>query len=143
MLPQAKASKWKSGVVVENVRRIGAVVLTIAAIAVWLGMAPTPDDDADVYPTRITAALAADTENNKSTQGAPQQAVVNGWTARDLLTVIAQEGAAKEPRDQRPGALLVLVIMGLGLGLATGRLRPVAAPLGAPLGADKLLHASV
>jgi hypothetical protein len=143
MLPQAKASKWKSGVVVENVRRIGAVVLTIAAIAVWFGMAPTPDNDADVYRTRITAALAADTENNKNTQGAPQQAVVNGWTARDLLTVIAQESAAKEPRDQRPGALLVLVIVGLGLGLATSRLRPIAAPLGAPMGADELLHASV
>ena len=55
--------------------------------------------------------IMADTANNARTEGAPQQTVVNGWTAKDLLTVIAREGA--RPSDERPAALLVLVVIGI------------------------------
>ena len=59
----------------------------------------------------VPEALLVDTANNARTEGAPQQAVVNGWTAKDLLTVIAREGA--QPSDERPAALLVLVVVGI------------------------------
>ena len=106
-------------------------------------MAPAPDDSAGAYRAGITAAPAADTANNKNTRGAPQQAVVNGWTAKDLPTVIAQEGSSKEPRDERPAALLVLLIIGLGVGLATSRPEHAGLAHQAPRAADETLPMSV
>jgi hypothetical protein len=47
---------------------------------------------------------------------------VNGWTARDLLAIIAQEGADPRSVDERPSALLALLVIGLGIGIATTRL---------------------
>jgi hypothetical protein len=105
----------------QIIRRIGAVVLIIAALGIWFGMKPAQDTKAGTYHSAISAALDADTANNAKTEGAPQQTVVNGWTAKDLLTVIAQEGASQPPVDERPAALLVLVIIGLGLILMTTR----------------------
>jgi hypothetical protein len=58
-----------------------------------------------------------DTLNQGRTEGAPQQTVVNGWTARDLLELTAKQGA--EARDHRPAALLSLLVLGLCLALAT------------------------
>ena len=105
----------------QAVRRIGAAVLIIAALGVWFGMAPSHPDKSDDYRAAISAALASDTANNTRTEGAPQQAVVNGWTAKDLLTVVAQEGADPRPVDERPAALLTLVVIGFGRMLATSR----------------------
>jgi len=105
----------------QMIRRIGAVVLIIAALGIWFGMKPAQDAKASTYHSAVSAALDADTANNAKTEGAPQQTVVNGWTAKDLLTVIAQEGAGQAPVDERPAALLVLVIIGLGLILMTPR----------------------
>jgi hypothetical protein len=113
------------GAEMQMIRRIGAVVLMVAAIAVWFGMNPANTDAASGYSDAISAALAADTANNVTTAGAAQQAVVNGWTARDLLTVIAKEGSA--PVDQRPAALLTLLVIGFAIGLATTR-PPVPGP---------------
>jgi hypothetical protein len=107
------------------IRRIGAVVLIVAAVGVWFGMKPANTDTS--YGAAITAALAADTANNTSTEGAPQQTVVNGWTAKDLLTIIAKQGADPRPVDERPAALLTLLVIGFGLGLVTLRL-PVPEP---------------
>lgn len=75
----------------------------------WFGMAP--DSREASFEEAISEALLVDTANNARTEGAPQQAVVNGWTAKDLLTVIAREGA--QPSDERPAALLVLVVVGI------------------------------
>jgi len=104
----------------HTIRRIGAVVLIVAAIGVWFGMSPT-SDKASSYSSAISAALAADTANNANTAGAPQQTVVNGWTAKDLLTVIANEGAVPQPVDERPAALLTLLVIGFGLVLVTSQ----------------------
>lgn len=103
-------------------RRICAVVLIAGAIGVWFGMSPASSETSSGYHQTITAALAADAKNNKTVHGTAQQAVVNGWTARDLLAIIAQEGANPRSVDERPSALLALLVIGLGIGLATTRL---------------------
>jgi hypothetical protein len=110
-----------------TIRRIGAVVLIVAAISVWFGMKPANTDTSSNYGASITAALAGDHANSARTAGAPQQAVVNARTARDLVTIIAEEGANPRPVDERPAALLTLLVIGFGWGLATTRL-PVRGP---------------
>jgi hypothetical protein len=98
----------------QTVRRALALLLAVGAAGIWFGMAPESSNAE--YRAQIAAALADDKINNTSTQGAPQQTVVNGWTAKDLLTVIASEGAEQ---DQRPAALLALAVIGLAGGIAT------------------------
>jgi hypothetical protein len=122
------------------VRRTGAVVLVLAALAVWLFMAPTEPvmPHVEVQGTvtdrsyDIAQALSDDEANEARTQGAPQQTVVNGWTARDLLTIIAKqqnEALTRDavptpltpivPNDQRIPALLGLVVLGAALAMFT------------------------
>jgi hypothetical protein len=100
---------------VPLVRRIGAIVLGVAAIVVWFAMAP--DASSDRSPD-IESALNDFDANNARTQGAPQQQVVNGWVAKDLLTVIAEQQNASVA-DERLPALAVLLVFGLALHLAT------------------------
>lgn len=106
---------------VHTIRRIGAAVLIVAAFGVWFGMKPASANTATSYRAAVTAALATDASNNTPAVGAARQAVVNGRTARDLLTIIANEAASAQPlpADERPAALLTLLAIGLGLGLAT------------------------
>jgi hypothetical protein len=92
-----------------KVRRIGAIVLAIAAIAVWFSMAPDSTD----HSGDISSALSSYGLNNARTSGAPQQQVVNGWVAKDLLTVNAQEGNASN--DDRVPALVGLLVLGMAL----------------------------
>ena len=100
--------------------------MAVAAVVIFFGMAPPegPSDDA------IRQVMAEDALNQPTAQGAPQQSVVNGWTARDLLEVIAKTGAASQ--DPRPAALLTLAVLGIALLLFTsGREYPVP-PNGPP-----------
>jgi hypothetical protein len=123
-----------------TVRRIGAAVLTLAALAVWFLMAPeTPE--APAVQTRegvadrsvdIAEALLNYEANEARTQGAPQQSVVNGWVAKDLLTIIAEqqnEALTRDdvpapappvtPNDDRIPALVGLLVVGMALALGT------------------------
>ncbi len=104
------------------VRRIGAIVLALAAIVVWFAMAPDSSSDRS---SDIASALAEYELNEGRTQGAPQQQVVNGWVAKDLLTVIAEQ-QNDSVTDERLPALAVLVILGLALHIATST-RPAEA----------------
>jgi hypothetical protein len=111
-----------------KVRRIGAIVLALAAIAVWFSMAPDSTD----HSSDVRSALSSYELNNARTSGAPQQQVVNGWVAKDLLTVIAEEGNASN--DDRVPALVGLLVLGMALFAFTttgskGR-EPGAAPAG-------------
>jgi hypothetical protein len=116
------------------VRRVGAAILAVAAFAVWFLLAP--DEPVVQAPTpvsdrssEIDAALSAYELNNARTQGAPQQAVVNGWLAKDLLTTMAEqqnEALTREavpppvfPSDDRIPALAGLLVLGLALALVT------------------------
>src|SRR5687768_9021956 len=66
----------------------------------------------------IRQIMAADALNQSRAEGAPQQSVVNGWTARDLLELVAQSEATGQ--DPRPAALLTLAVLGIALILFTG-----------------------
>jgi hypothetical protein len=93
-------------------------------------MAPEQPQDRS---SSIRAALADYEANDANTEGAPQQQVVNGWIARDLLTIsVKQQNDAllATHTDQRIPTELVLVV--LGVALALGTQRPAAAPAPAP-----------
>lgn len=136
------------------VRLLGFLVLAGAAAAAFVYFAPTPVvsdyavPSASSYESLISAVLADDAANNLRTQGAPQQTIVNGWTARDLLTVIARQNAdilraqgavvdatgnlQTQPFDQRIPALLLIAVLAIcwsGIsGPVTLRPRGVASP---------------
>ena len=105
------------------IRRVGAVVLLAAGVAVWFGLAPqeveTPDNESSRDSINET-----DDGNNILTDGAPQQSVVNGWTTIDYLELLSEqldEAAAhdEDMADQRPAALLGLCLAGICLIAAT------------------------
>jgi hypothetical protein len=93
-------------------RRVGAVVLALAAIVVWFAMAPE-DRSSD-----IDRALTEYSLNEARTQGAPQQEVVNGWVAKDLLTIIAEQ-QNDVASDERVPALAGLLVLGAALYVFT------------------------
>lgn len=95
------------------IRMVGSALLAIAALGVLFGLAPNDS----VSKTDIASVLAGDTINQASTKGAPQQSVVNGWTARDLLELIATQGV--ESRDHRPAVLLTILTLACCLAIVT------------------------
>src|SRR5699024_9909884 len=86
------------------IRRLGALILAAAAVAVFVGMAPETPTSTDA----IAEALHDAEVNEASAISAPQQDVVNGWATRDLLAIIA--GQADRPTDQRPAAMVMLAV---------------------------------
>ncbi|MGY1813797.1 hypothetical protein [Blastococcus sp. SYSU D00820] len=96
-------------------RRIGAVVLAVAAVVVWYAMAPEELGDSSAA---IREALSDYERNEANTSGAPQQQVVNGWVAKDLLTIIAEQ-QNESVTDERLPALAGLAVLGLALHIAT------------------------
>jgi len=122
------------------VRRVGAAILAAAAIAVWFLMAPAEPQAPEVQTqeqvsdrSREIASTLAEYELNEArTQGAPQQAVVNGWVTKDLLAIIAEQQndaltraeipppvPPAVPNDERIPALVGLLVIGLTLAMAT------------------------
>ncbi len=59
----------------------------LLAIAIPLGVVGPTKPDTKGHDSAVTAALSNAASNNLSAQGAPQQAVVNGWLARDLMEI--------------------------------------------------------
>lgn len=131
------------------IRYAGYLVLAVAAVAVFVVLRPKIDTVTPTLPTAtsyeslITSALDADAANNLRTEGAPQQQVVNGWTAKDLLTIIAKEnidilkaqGAVVDatgalnttPFDERIPALLLIGVLALcwsGISVSTAGAAP-------------------
>lgn len=106
-------------------RRVGAIVLAIAAVVVWFAMGPQ-DRSED-----IRQALADYERNELRTEGAPQQQVVNGWVAKDLLTVIAEQ-QNDTASDERLPALAGLLVLGAALYVFTSPGRTHADPTMAP-----------
>jgi hypothetical protein len=96
-------------------------LLVLAAVAVWFLLKPAEKAPAKAdFGPSIVAAMADYKANNASTDSAPQQQVVNGWVAKDLLEVIARQqnaalSPASAPRDERVPAYLLMAVMGLGL----------------------------
>jgi hypothetical protein len=104
------------------IRRIGAVVLALAAVIVMVTMGP---DRGDVV-SQVDSVLSAADLNESSASGAPQQQVVNGWAAKDLLAIVAKQ----EP-DNRVPALVCLAVLGLALAVFTSPSGTTPSPDGA------------
>ena len=100
------------------IRRVGALVLVGAAVYIWFAKAPATPATAD-HRAAVAAIERQDDADNGRTQGAPQQAVVNGWTTNAYLRLIsgqlAADDARQASRDARPAALLVLGVLGIAL----------------------------
>lgn len=132
-------------------RQIGLAVIAIAAVAVWFVMAPSDPDPVSsfdptskTYTSLIGATLDDYDSNNARTDSAPQQQVVNGWVAKDLLTIMAYQNtdlldavgglgdqnataSSLAVRDDRTPALLVLVVVAVawfGITAPVGRKQP-------------------
>ena len=106
------------------VRKLGAILIALAAVVVWFAMAPgstsEPTLDAETSASAIESIMTNDVVDQGRAEGAPQQAVVNGWTSRDLLEVLAKQGAVSGAEDDnRPAALLLLAVIGVALILFT------------------------
>lgn len=97
-------------------RLILGTVLAVLLTATWLGSAATINDAGSPsdWSSDLTSASIINELNNEDTQGAPQQAVANGWYANDLSVIEAQQGTHLALTSARNGTLLLLI----GLGLA-------------------------
>lgn len=138
------------------IRVLGFIVLAAAAVAAFVLLAPTAPKDVPTLPSTvqylslISQALEDGETNEANADTAPKQQVVNGWVARDLLTIIAKEQAdlllaqgaivdsngilRAQPFDERVPALIVIGILAVcwaGVsaarpGLAQARLSALA-----------------
>ena len=103
-------------------RRVSGVCLVLLALLVWFGLAPEPAPAAD-HTAEIEQALSDYEANELLADSAPQQQVTNGWVAKDLLAIIAEQqnaaAAAHSHPDHRVPAMLGILVLGLALGLAT------------------------
>ena len=115
----------------ETMRRVGLGLIALAAVLVTGLAAPAAPEAVDTsrFDDQITMALEDYEANNQRTEGAPQQAVVNGWIARDLLTVIAKQtnallgssqASAGDPRIPLLLMLLVLAATLYGMTASSG-----------------------
>ena len=105
-------------------RAFGFLLLAIAAVAVMVIVRP-PSSPSLTFGSEISEAIADNAKNDLNTKGAPQQDVVNGWVARDLLhisdmqnDVALRQQAAQSRSQERTGWLTfigVLAICWLGL----------------------------
>ncbi len=125
---------------VQVVRVAGLSVIAAAAVFVWFTFGPEPvggagdlaalNVKADTFGLLVDAALEDYEANDERADTAPKQQVVNGWVARDLLMVTARlntdqltaelfglEVAQRE--DERPPALLLLLVLAVALNGAT------------------------
>lgn len=93
--------------------RIWALLLAVAAIAIWFGMAPNKS-----YAHLRSNIEQTNDANNASTEGAPQQEVVNGWTTIEYLRLLSIQ---QEESDNRRDALFLLAVVGGTVGAASWR----------------------
>ena len=111
----------------QTIRKIGLMVIAVAAFAVALVGAPAGPPPVAVagFERDLRQAIADDAVNNLRTEGAPQQTVVNGWTARDLLQVIAEQNnalvvaAQSSADDIRVPLILALMLAAAALYVLT------------------------
>lgn len=119
----------------ELVRRIGLSAIGLAAVAVWFLLAPsggalglTEEQFVRDYGNLVAQALDDAEGNEALADSAPQQQVVNGWVARDLLSIVALQNEdlldAVAVNDDRIPALLVLAVLAICLnGLTSATFR--------------------
>jgi hypothetical protein len=119
----------------SDIRRIGLALLSFAALAVFFFMEPEPPEEGSLnlsatnYQALIDAAIEDYDANDAFAESAPQQQVVNGWVARDLLQIQARQladvldaltqetesGDLVATTDPRVPALLVIATLAICL----------------------------
>ncbi len=97
-------------------RIVVGTLLALLLIITWVGGAPNRDDVGAPYDwtSQLDAAAVENELNNRATERAPQQSVVNGWYANELALVQASQNTYMAASSARNGNLLVLI----GLGIA-------------------------
>jgi hypothetical protein len=89
-------------------------------VILWFIMAP---DEVPDRSSEVSVALAFYESTEARTQGAPQQQVVNGWVAKDLLAIVAEQAADSARADRQAADRLaaenVLVVVAVAFGIAT------------------------
>ncbi|QXQ10345.1 hypothetical protein [Paeniglutamicibacter sp. Y32M11] len=93
-------------------RAVVWLLVAIAAVTVWFA-APTGGEASD-WSGDMTVAEFSKTANDKSTEGAPQQQVVNGWFVADTIPILSEQVSALHTSlnsGRIPGLMLVF---GLG-----------------------------
>ena len=123
----------EEGIIMKVVRAIGFAVLVAAAVGIYVGLAPASTNGA------VASVLADAKLNELSADSSPQQQVVNGWAAKDLLAVVARQGP-----DNRVPALPRVGIVVVAWGLVappSSRANPVAGDSvnGPPAGASTVV----
>jgi hypothetical protein len=68
-------------------RRVAVALAVIVAVAIPFGLVGPTKPDTDAYNKAASTALSDAVLNETTAQGAPQQAVVNGWLLRDLTLI--------------------------------------------------------
>lgn len=104
-----------------KIRRIVGTAAIVLAIVFWFGPLISGETSTSDYEDALDSALAEDVLNNTRTEGAPQQQVVNGWTARDLLAIEVQQNNDLLAAEYRQNALLFLLIAAVGWLIVSNR----------------------
>jgi hypothetical protein len=99
------------------VRTIGTLVIAVLAVVSFF--LAGPNDFTSQHSAERSEFASAHAANEDLTSGAPQQAVVNGWTANDLLGLISRQLDDGSGGDQRPAILLTLGIVLVALRTVT------------------------
>jgi hypothetical protein len=97
---------------------LGIAIVVLIAVAIPWGLVGPTKPDTKAYDKAVSAALLEAKVNESSASGAPQQQVVNGWLARDLMEV-----QIKQSNDELVLMhLIVAVLVGALLALVVGGL---------------------
>lgn len=116
-------------------KRLGVTLLVLLVIAVPLGLVGPTKPDTGGYEDARAEALAVADLNESRAEGAPQQAVVNGWLARDLALIDISQQNDQLALLHFIAALLVAVVLAVAIaGFGLARARQPASPPPAPPG---------
>lgn len=105
----------------ETIRRLSFAILVLLAVAVPFGLAPDKPDT-EGYTSAVQSVLDDAEQAEDRASGAPQQAVVNGWIARDLLVIQSRQNNDLLTYQHTVATLLVVLIGALAwVGFAITR----------------------
>ncbi|MGU3434656.1 hypothetical protein ACNHUS_16770 [Actinomycetes bacterium M1A6_2h] len=92
-------------------RFVWAAIMLLGFLIFSMPLAPS--GESGDWSKEVTAAAAKHAVREETAQGAPQQAVVNGWQTNDLLAT--QIKVAGDQKEQTQHITLMLFFLGLGV----------------------------
>jgi hypothetical protein len=96
----------------------GGIVLAVVLVALALVVRP----DTEAFTDDVDSALALAELNEGTASGAPQQTVVNGWVARDLLEVHSKQ--TNTMLDLQFATVVALIVVAAAIVWSTLRRSP-------------------